>query len=115
MAAGDRTAIRAAARAELADTGALWSDTQLNRAIDEVTADITRLMPLEKFWDKTFRLQVSAESFTSATAGTAKALANKAIKYKSETVTNAAATVTYVRDTDFSMDYVNGTITVLTS
>ena len=113
MAVGDRTAIRAAARAELADSGSLWSDAQLNRAIDEVTADITRLMPLEQFYEYTWRKTITDESFTSATAGTAKALANKPIKPESEVITNAAGTVTYTRDTDYSMDYVNGTITVL--
>jgi len=37
-------------------------------------------------------------------------LANKPIRPKSETVTNAAGTTTYTRDTDYTMDYRNGAI-----
>ena len=37
-------------------------------------------------------------------------LANKPIKPKSETVTNAAGTTTYTRDSDYYMDYTNGAI-----
>lgn len=37
-------------------------------------------------------------------------LANKPIDPESETVTNAAGTTTYTRDTDYEMDYVNGRI-----
>lgn len=39
------------------------------------------------------------------------ALANKGIKWDSEAVTNAAGTTTYTRDTDYRIDYANGTLT----
>jgi len=37
-------------------------------------------------------------------------LANRGIKYDSETVTNAAGTTEYKRDTDYTIDYINGRI-----
>lgn len=40
-------------------------------------------------------------------------LANKPIKPESETVTNAAGTTTYTRDTDYTMDYINGGIKLI--
>lgn len=107
-----RAEIRTAAKLDLADS-TTWTDSELNRAVDQVTADISRLMPLEKYYEPTLREAVTLESFTSAAAGTAKALANKPIEPLSDTVYNSAATVTYTRDTDYSMDYSNGTITVI--
>ncbi len=41
-------------------------------------------------------------------------LANKPIKPKSETVTNAAGTTTYTRDTDYTIDWTNGAIKFIT-
>jgi len=54
---------------------------------------------------------ISNETFTSDD-GVAVALDNKAILQYSETVTTTAGTTTYTRDTDYTMDYVAGTITV---
>ena len=114
MADGDRTAIRLAARASLADIGTvLWSNDMYNRAIDEVTADISRLLPLEKYYEYTYRATITNEDFTSAAVGTAKALAYIPMKPRSEVVKNAGLTVTYARDTDYTMDYVNSTLTVI--
>jgi hypothetical protein len=114
MAAGDRTALRLAARAELADPGTLWSDAELNRTIDEITADISRLMPRERVLEVTLDLTITNEAFTSNGAhATAEALDTKPIKPKSETVTNSGGTTTYTRDTDYIMDYVNGTLATI--
>jgi len=54
---------------------------------------------------------VSDESFTSD-HDVAVSLDNKAIVQYSEVVTTVAGTTTYIRDTDYSMSYTNGTITV---
>ncbi|KKK58988.1 hypothetical protein LCGC14_3038880, partial [marine sediment metagenome] len=84
----DRTEVRDGARLELSvgvsDT-TIWTDAELNRFIDEVTADFSRLMPreaVESFhWNKT----VTDESFTSNTSAEV-ALTNKPIKKDSEVV-----------------------------
>lgn len=111
----NRVDIRTAARLELADpsgSGVRWSDDVLNRAIDEVTADITRVMPDEKIEEILVDFQVDDESITIP--GTAAfTLANKPIEWQSENVTNAAGTTTYTLNTDYTMDYANGTITRL--
>ena len=70
--------------------------------------------------------QVELDAIAGATAadkisvGTGNAydsvifLANKPIKPKSETVTNAAGTTTYTRDTDYTIDWTNGAIKFIT-
>ena len=55
---------------------------------------------------------VTNESFTSS-SGAAVSLDYSGIQQYSETVTTTAGTTTYVRDTDYTMDYVAGTITML--
>ena len=106
------TELTTAARLELSDAGTEWSASELSRTVDEVTADITRLMPLEKTAEFLFELDVDSESWV-AVLGSWVALANKPIKWHSEAVTNAAGTTTYTRNTDYNMDYVNGKIKAL--
>jgi len=57
---------------------------------------------------------ITDESFDSD-FDTAVDLDYQAILQYSETVTTTAGTTTYTRDTDYTMDYVNGTITVIDS
>lgn len=108
----DRKLLRTAIRNLLADTGTVWTDTVLNQAIDEVTGDFSRVTPNQKIFESTLDYIVTAEAFT-VNHSTARALANKPIEYASETVT--VSSTDYVRDTDYTMDYANGTITVLSS
>lgn len=90
------------------------SDTSLNRAIALVVADFDRVMPREVTDERTLRVEVKSESFTTAGAhGTYVNLANKPIEYNSETVKNNAETVTYTRDTDYTIDYSAGKITTI--
>ena len=100
----NRASIRAAAKVELADIG--WADAQLNRAVDEVTADIARILPRELTEEYTVIYAVTDETWTSAAAhGTEVALANKPVEPGSEVVQNSALTVTYSRDTDYNHLY----------
>jgi hypothetical protein len=54
-----------------------------------------------------------ADEDVTVVSATAVALDNTGIQQYSETVTTTAGTTTYVRDTDYTMDYVAGTITML--
>lgn len=111
----NRSAIRSDSRIDLAvgsgDT-VQFTDDELNRAVDQVTADFSRLIPREQVYEITVDYEVTDEAFTSS-FGTAVDLGNKPIEWNSETVKQAA--VSYVRDTDYTMDYANGTITVLST
>lgn len=109
-----RTDIRAAARSDLADTGSLWSDAQLNRCVDAVTGDIERLLPNEKATEIIFAQSITAESRSIAVLATHYALANKPIWKSSVKVENSAQTVTYTEDTDYEINYMAGTIAGLT-
>jgi hypothetical protein len=55
---------------------------------------------------------VSNEDVTVVSA-TSVALSNSSLQQYSETVTTVAGTTTYIRDVDYTMDYVAGTITML--
>ena len=88
------------------------SDDEIERAIHQASAVVSRFFPRERIAQAVYNKSVSGESFTSSD-DTAVTLANKPIRFGSETVTNAAATTTYTRDTDYEMDYINGTIKTL--
>ena len=110
---------RAVMRANIAlhlgttEGGALSSD-ELNRSISQAVSEMSRYVPNMLHEEIHFELDVSSESFTS-NHDTEVALANGEIQKDSETVTNAGATVTYDRDTDYEMDYINGRINVLST
>jgi len=89
-----------------------YSDDSLDRAVERALSDIDRVMPQEKVYEATLLFTVAAESFTVVTKGLVLTLANKPVKPASETVIQG--TVTFTRDTDYLMDYSNGTITPLT-
>ena len=106
--------MRAAIRAALSGTITEWPDAQVDRAVTQAVGDLSRHLPLEKIYDYTVDYEVSAESVTTESAhGTYKALANSPIEVESETVTSDPAGTTYVRNTDYTMDYANGKITTI--
>lgn len=110
-----RTEMRTAVLRELGDdAGSEWSTNEINRAIDEVTADISRLMPQEKVNEKVIRLTVTDESFTSR-HGIFVVLDSKPIRKGSVVITNSAATTTYTEYDDYEMDYGNGQVKTLSS
>jgi len=105
------TEMKDAIRTELKDPATLWSDSELDRAITEAVADVSRFFPLEKIYEETIEIEVKDESWTSgASPGDWVQLANEPIEYNSETVKNSAGKEA-TRDTDYKMDYSNGKIT----
>lgn len=104
---------RAALRRNLAGARAVWDDEVLDGGVARAADDLDRLIPNEVIADFTLDFAVSAEVWASGTLGSEVTLANKRIKPKSETVKDSGGTVTYVRDTDYTMDYVSGTITTI--
>lgn len=87
------------------------SDAELDRAMEQATAALSRFSPREVVYQTVYNLDVTAESFTTdASDDVDVTLGNKPIRFNSETVTNSGATVTYVRDTDYELDYINGAI-----
>ena len=104
--------MQSALRIDLADDN--WDAFELSRGVIKAVADLTRFLPDEKIAEYTLICEVTAEPWTSADAhGTYKALANKPIKYESETVQSSDLATTYTRDTDYYMDYSNGEITTI--
>lgn len=90
-----------------------WDDTELNRAIEKAVADLQRFLPRQMVWEKTLDLdEITDEQVTLTAHGTYKELANKPIKWGSERICDdASETTKYVRDTDYTIDYINGEIT----
>lgn len=78
---------------------------------DESNDTILDQITPEEFARDVGTTEVEDESFTSDD-GVAVELDNKAILQYSETVTNTDGDTTYTRDTDYTISYVNGTITV---
>ena len=79
---------------------------------DESNDQIISQITPEEMQRKIQETAVSNESVTVVSA-VAVALGHKGIQQYSETVTTVAGTTTYVRDTDYTMDYVSGTITMM--
>ena len=79
---------------------------------DESNDQIISQITPEEMQRKISEALVSDEDVTVVSA-VAVALAYSGLQQYSETVTNTAGTTTYVRDTDYTMDYVAGTITML--
>jgi len=107
------TEYRTELRLDLKDATTLWSNDELDRCVERAVADLSRFIPLEAVYEYTIDYTVEDESSTAPAAGTYKALAYKPIKPESETVTTDPAGTTYTRDTDFTMDYINGKYTII--
>lgn len=105
---------RGSIRRNLSGAESDWGEELLDGALNRAIEDLNRVMPLEKMKDFTLTFKITEEAWTSS-HGTAVQLANKRIKPTSETVQNTAKTVTYIRDTDYTIDYIEGKITSLTS
>ena len=54
--------IRADLRTDLKDSGALWSNDELNRCIERAVADFNRYLPDEKTYELSLQLTVTSES-----------------------------------------------------
>jgi hypothetical protein len=107
------TEYRTALRLDLKDSGALWSDDELDRSVTRAVGDLSRFAPLESVYEHTIDYTVTGESSVAPAVATWKALTYKPIKPESETITTDPAGTTYTRDTDYTMDYVNGKYTII--
>lgn len=80
---------------------------------DETNGTVIDQITPEEFARSVDATDVTDETFTSS-FGVAVSLDNKAIvQYSEKICDDADETTTYTRDTDYTMDYVSGTITVL--
>lgn len=107
------TEYRTELKLDLKDATTLWSNDELDRCVERAVADLSRFIPLEAIYEYTIDYTVTAESSTAPAAATWKDLAHKPIKPESETVTTDPVGTTYTRDTDYTMDYINGKYTII--
>jgi hypothetical protein len=94
---------------------AVYTDEEVGSAIALAVADISRIMPAQKLLDITLKFSYNGEAVdTDADTVTVPiTLDHSMIKPSSESLTSSDGTTTYIRDTDYSMDYVNGILTPL--
>jgi len=59
-----RLQMRADLRLDLKDSGALWSDAELNRCVERAVADFSRFLPRERFYEEVLNFTVTDESVT---------------------------------------------------
>ena len=105
------TIIRAAVRTMLGVTTQV-PETDIDRAVCQAVATLSRFFPREVVAQTVFNEDVTSEAWT-AIADTAVTLANKPIRFATETVTQSGSDFT--RNTDYEIDYINGTITMLST
>jgi len=65
MGVKDRTRMRADLRLDLKDSGALWSDAELDRCIERAFSDVGRVMPKQEILEETLVFTVTDESVTA--------------------------------------------------
>lgn len=99
-------------RIDLADTAeAQLTEDDLDRAVHRAVGDLSRFLPLDAVLEVVLAFTVTTEKWTSAAAaGTYVSLANKPIKYGSETVKDSGGAAC-VRNTDYYINYIEGKIT----
>ena len=88
------------------------SDVELYQAIQSAVSGVNRYFPREVIKTIVWNETITDESVTSSD-DTAVSLANKPLTFDSEVVTSDPAGTTYTKDTDYEMDYINGTITTI--
>ena len=109
------TEIRAKIRTDLADPDKdILTPDMIDRAVDRAVSDLSRFFPREQIYDATLVFTVTNESFISS-FNVWVSLANSMIDPGSETVTTTDGGTTYTLDTDYTMDYANGKIKVLST
>ncbi|KKN34175.1 hypothetical protein LCGC14_0796290 [marine sediment metagenome] len=107
----------AAIRVHLGDTATIWSTTEITRAVEHATHDLSRFVPRELIKEYTLDYtEVTDAQVTLSAHGTFKAMANKPIKWGSERIADdASETTVYTKDTDYTIDYSNGEITSIST
>lgn len=87
------------------------SDAELDRAVAQASAILSRFHPREVIYQRVYTQTIAAANFTTDAANDVNVvLADNPIRFNSETVTTDPTGTTYVRDTDYEMDYINGQI-----
>lgn len=81
---------------------------------DETSGTILDQVTPEELQREITTTEITNESWTSTTLDTIVSLAHQGLVQYSETVTNAAETITYIRNTDYSMGYTAGTVMPIT-
>ena len=105
-----------AVEADLADsTNVHITAAEVQNCVAIAIRDMSRVIPQQKVYEYTLSFTITDETFAAA-YGTAVSLANNPIEKGTEVVHSiAGGGTTYTRDTDYTMDYSNGTITVLST
>jgi len=96
----------------LSNTASQYSTTEQDRAVLQAISALSRFFPREVVTQTVYNEDVTSEAWT-AISDTAVTLANKPIRFGSETVTQSS--VDFTRNTDYEIDYVNGTVTMLST
>lgn len=65
MGGKNKLQMRADLRLDLKDSGALWSDDELNRCVERAVADLSRFLPKEKVYEESLQFAVTSEAFTA--------------------------------------------------
>ena len=65
MGGKNRVQVRADMRLDLKDSGALWSNPELNRCLEQAISDLSRMLPLEKVYEERLGFTVTDEAFTT--------------------------------------------------
>jgi len=76
MGGKSRTQARADLRLDLKDSGALWSDAELDRCIERAVADLSRFLPREKVYEESLQFAVTAETVTMPKAADGSGIVN---------------------------------------
>ena len=108
---------RATLRTDLKDSGALWSDAELNRSIQRAVEDLSRHLPKESIHEETTSFTVTGESFTTpATADVDAIVAAQTLNGKSsgDTLTIADKTPDVPRRLTVKLTDADASITALT-
>ena len=104
-----------AIRLDVADASTVWSNSEINRAVERAVSDVDRHYPKEAVYEHKLDITITDEHWVAAAVGSWTTLAYKPIRFESELVRNTTNTTTYVRDTDYYMDYSNGKITIIST
>lgn len=65
MGGKNKLQMRSDLRLDLKDSGALWSNAELDRCIERAVADLSRFLPKEKVYEESLQFAITSEAFTA--------------------------------------------------
>jgi hypothetical protein len=68
--------LRVDMRADLKDSGSLWSDAELDRCIERAVSDFSRYLPKEEVYEESLQFTVTSEAFTTPVTTSLTAIVN---------------------------------------